>query len=215
MTTTAALKANGSMFKGERPAFVAVASDTSAIVSREGLCHRLGIAAVWIVAIDAGHRPFRQFVMVGLLERGPYVDVATGAFLVDGNRGARHHSLRTVGMHRMATDAGDLVASVARLEPPYVSRLIQVASHADFVCRNSRYLRGIANILGRQRLRVFHRGAVTRLAGFVQPPPLLIRIDNVVRTLLERVKNVFVTGRTGLRSDIRRCYILRRQMCRA
>ena len=47
-------------------------------------------AAVRIVAVDAGHRAFRQLVMIRPLELRPDVDMAARALFVDRRRLARH-----------------------------------------------------------------------------------------------------------------------------
>src|SRR5687768_9311187 len=45
-------------------------------------------------------------------------------------------------------------------------------------------------------------GSVATLASIVLPAALLVEIDSLVRILLKSVRDIFVTGLTGLRPDI-------------
>jgi len=176
------------------------------------LRHCLGIGAMRIVAIHAGHRAFRHLVMRRLLKRSPNIGMACRAFFVDGHRSARHHSLWPVGMHRVAAYAGNLVAGVARFQPSYLRGLIQMAGHAHFVCRYGGQLGGIANVRGCKRLRVHQAGAVAGFASFVRPSPPLVGVHNMMWTFLEGVIDVLVAGPAGLRTRVgRRNNLLRRQ----
>ncbi len=203
MATVTPLKAHWSVFKSKWPAFVAVASHASPIVSGKRLRHCLGVTAVRIVAIHARHRAFGQLVMRRLLKRRPNIGMAGGTLLVDRSRCSRNHSLGTVRVHRVASHAGNLVARVAGFQPAHMSRLIQVASHANFVGCHCSDLRRIANIIRRKRLGVFLRRAMAGFAGLVHPTSFFVRIHNMMRTLLESVVDVFVAGLADLRSYVR------------
>lgn len=80
---SAALEADGTMFKGERPALIAVALETAGFIRSKGLHHRRPDVSVGVVAVDATHRTFGQFVTERLLKLRPDPLVATGALGVD------------------------------------------------------------------------------------------------------------------------------------
>ena len=68
MTRPAAFKPHRGVFEGERPAFVGMTTEAARFGAR-GRPRRTRLRApVRIVAIDTGHRPFRDPVLEGLLE---------------------------------------------------------------------------------------------------------------------------------------------------
>src|SRR5579883_1513214 len=63
------------MIEGERPALIAMATETTGFIRRKYLSHAAAEAAVRVVAIDAVHRILHQPVAMRLLERGPDAEV--------------------------------------------------------------------------------------------------------------------------------------------
>ncbi len=86
-----------------------------------------------VVAVHAGHRPFGHPMVIRFLKHRPNVHVAGSALRIDRHRRARHERLSMVGVHRVAADAGNLVARVTGLDPAHMGGLIQVARQAYFV----------------------------------------------------------------------------------
>src|SRR5437879_8144334 len=79
VTAPAALEPYRRMFECERPKLFTVTAEAAWLVGRKRLHHSLPETAVRIVAIHAGHGPFRQPVLVGSLELIPGAHMATGA----------------------------------------------------------------------------------------------------------------------------------------
>ena len=75
----ATFKTHHGMLEGERTAFIPMTVETSRFVRGEYLRHCRPHGAVRIVAIDAGHRGFRQLVVVRPLELRPDIDVTACA----------------------------------------------------------------------------------------------------------------------------------------
>jgi hypothetical protein len=61
---------------------------------------------------------------------------------------------------------------------------------------------GIENIFFVGRSGMFAAGTVAGLAGFAFKTPALLRIDQLMRILLERVVDIFVASPADFRSDI-------------
>ena len=93
---------------------------------------------------------------------------------------------------------------MSALDPPYVSRLIQVAGKARLVGFRRAELRGIAYVIGRRRLHVFARWSVAGLARMCLPPALLVRVHHGMRILLKRGVDILVTCLAGLGSHVLR-----------
>jgi len=138
----------------EWPPFVAVTSEAAGVIASKRTGRSGADGPVWIVAIDAAHRVLRQPMMRGFLELHPDVCVTTRALLVDRGRLSCHHSSRAVGMNLVAGRARDLILGVARLQPPDMRRLIEMAREADLVGGGRGKLRRIANISCRNRFGV-------------------------------------------------------------
>jgi len=130
VTASAALESDRLMLERERTAFVPVTIEATGLIGRERLRHRRPEASVRIVAIDAGHRPFREPVMIGPLELRPDIEMAARALLVNGGRLAGHQTIGRVAMNFMAGRAGNRVLGMAALQSSDVRRLIQVAGKA-------------------------------------------------------------------------------------
>ena len=163
MTRAATFKPNRSMLERKRAALVPMAVETSGLVGAEGLHHRGTDAAMWIVAVDAGHGTFRHLVVIGLLELRPYIQVATRALLINGGSLADYQVVASIRMNLMTGCAGHLVLHMTALEAAHVRGLIQVTSEANLVCGGRGELTWIADILDRKRLCVFLRRTVARL----------------------------------------------------
>ena len=72
MATVTAFKAYRGVFKREWPAFVAMASHASAVIGGKGLSHRLGVAAMRVVAIHTQDMaPSGSFLWCEVSERLP------------------------------------------------------------------------------------------------------------------------------------------------
>jgi hypothetical protein len=74
--------------------------------------------------------------------------MATGTLRVDGGSLTDNQIMSTVGVHLMATGAGNLVFHVTALEAADLGVLIQVTSEADLVGGGSGELSGIPNSVG-------------------------------------------------------------------
>src|ERR1700682_4040138 len=121
------------MLEGERTAFIPVTVETSRFVRGEYLRHCRANAPVRIMAIDAGHRAFRQLVVVRPLELRPDIDVTARALLVNRGSFASHKAQRPVGMNLVTRGAGHLILDMAALQSANVRRLVQVARQAAAV----------------------------------------------------------------------------------
>ena len=130
-----AFKAHRRVLKSEWAALVSMALEAARLVGGETLCHRGPDAAVWVVAIDAGHRAFRYPMMKRFLKLRHYVGVASGAQLVDRSGLAGHQAQGAVGVNLVAGSARNLVLGVAALQTPHVRRLAQVTAQADLIGR--------------------------------------------------------------------------------
>jgi hypothetical protein len=84
MASGAAFEPHRRVFVGERTPLVAVAFEAAGFVPRNGLDLLGPETAVWIMAVDAGHRAFVQVMAVGTLELGPGVHMAGSALAIDG-----------------------------------------------------------------------------------------------------------------------------------
>lgn len=137
VATAAALESHRSVFKGERPALVAVAAEAIGLIGSEHRLHRRPHAAVRIVAIDAAHRAFRQSMVLRLLELRPDILVTSGALRIDLARLADYQAIRPVGVNLVAGHAGNRTVGMAALQAARVRRLIEMAGQADLVgcCR--------------------------------------------------------------------------------
>jgi len=102
MTAPAALKAHRGVLERERTALIAVAAETARLIDGEHLRHGWPEAAMWIVAIDAAHRPLRQFVMVRPLKLCPNIGVTTRALLVNGRELPEDHAVWSIGVNLVA-----------------------------------------------------------------------------------------------------------------
>ena len=133
MTRAATLKPYGSVFKRKGPPLVPVAVEASRLVGGEGLQHGRANASVRIVAIDARHGAFGQFMVIRPLKLRPDIQVTAGALVVDSGGLADHQVMAAIRVNLMAGRAGNLVLHVTALETPYLRRLVQVATEADLV----------------------------------------------------------------------------------
>jgi hypothetical protein len=102
MAAPAALKAHWGMLEGKGAALVAMAPEAARLVGGKYLPHGWPEAAVRIVAIQAAHRPLRQFVVVRPLKLRPYIGVTTCTLLVNGCELADNHAVWSVSVNFVA-----------------------------------------------------------------------------------------------------------------
>ena len=114
VTSRATFKAHRRVLKCEWTALVAVAIETAGLVRGKGLGHKRPKGPVRIVAIEAGHGPFRKPVVIGLLELGPDIEVTARALLVNCCPW-KYQSICGVRMDLVAGGAGNRVFGVATL----------------------------------------------------------------------------------------------------
>src|SRR5262249_23490056 len=124
---------HGCVLENEWPAFIAMARKTRRLISVDGLDATRQYSAVWIVAIHARHRAFRQTVTKRPLEAGPYVRMASGALRVHFGSPPAHESGSVRLMHGMACNTAHLIFHMAALNAPAVSGLIQVTGETDAI----------------------------------------------------------------------------------
>src|SRR6476646_10283618 len=93
---------------------------------------------------------------------------------------------------------------------------VDMATQADTVGLRGRELAGIADQGGIARFGVLAGRAVARFASLTVPTPFLFRFHHYVRSFLEGVVNILVTGLAGLGSDVScgliRCVRRRRRL---
>ena len=197
MTGLAAFKSHRSMFEGKRPAFVAMAFETSRLIGREALdaspagccradCGNPRSSCRLREACDgraAGIGPTRL--------SGSWRTACCCVGLADHQRFAR--------MHFVAGCAGDLVVCVAAFQPAHLRGLIQMAGETDFVGRRGSELRRILDVVGRRPFGVRLPRTVAGLAFAALPSPLGVDSQRVMRVLGEPVIDVFVADLAGLR----------------
>src|SRR5215213_9791530 len=134
MTGGARLRLYRRVLEDEWPAFVAMALETSRLVRVYRADHASGQhSSVRIVAVDAGHRPLGQTMLVRSLEARPHVRVALGALGVHFRLLPRHQTMRPVLVDRMARRAAHLVPGMTAINAAYVRRLIEVAIEAELI----------------------------------------------------------------------------------
>src|SRR5262249_25337734 len=155
-------KPHRSVLERERPALIAMASETSRLVRGEGLNHPGPNAPMRVMAINAAHRAFRHAMAERLLKLCDRAHVAARALRVDGGFPACDQRIGSVNF--VAARAADLVLCVAALNPAHVRRLVQMAAHADLVDRRRRELPRIPDILSRSRFSMLRRRPVARFA---------------------------------------------------
>src|SRR5262245_14660009 len=120
--------------------------------------------------------------------------MATGALFVDRRRRPRYQARRAVRVNRMTRRAGDLTFGMAALKASAVRLLIQMALQAGLVHRGGRKLGRISDLLRRSGFGVLAPRAVAGFARLTVPSPLLIRFDDLMRALPDRVEDIFVAG---------------------
>ena len=164
------------MLKSKRPALVAVAADATGLVGVFRVDHAREKTAVGVMTIDAGHGAFRQAMRVRPLKLGPNLDVAAGAFRVDRLVAARGNRLGIRLVHRMAANAGDLMAAVPALNPAGMGECVLVAAEANALRFRRLDLGRIHDVGGGRGLGVL---ASRTVAGLARPPsPLQTRAAN-------------------------------------
>jgi hypothetical protein len=139
---------HGGMLVSERPSLVAMALEAAGFVGVGGLDGPRQEAAVWIVAIHAGHGALRHPMLEWLLKAGPHIRMARGAQLVDIGGLAGDQPVGPVLVDGVALDAAHLVLGVAAIQSAYVGGLIQMAGEAGLVGFSRLELRGIADVRG-------------------------------------------------------------------
>jgi hypothetical protein len=207
----ASFEAHRSVLEGKWSHFVAVTFGAAWFVGLRGLNLFGQRAAVRIMAIHAGHRPFRQAVFVGFLETGPDIGVAPGAERVDRHRLARYQAVRSILVDGMAGGATYLVPGMTAINASAVSGLIPMAGEADAIGFAGIQLGRLSDIRGGRRFGVLATRPVAALAGFGVPTAFLIGFHQLVRVLLKGVEDVLVTHLAGCGADEFRRLVLRRR----
>src|ERR1019366_6123174 len=129
----ASFEAHRSVLERKGSHFIAVTFGATRFVGSRGLNLLGQRAAVRTVTIHAGHGPFRQAVLVRLLEAGPHIGVASGAQRVDLRSLARNQAVGSVLVYGMAGRATHLIPGMTAINTPAVGRLIPMAGEADAV----------------------------------------------------------------------------------
>src|SRR5436189_3009435 len=108
----------------------------------------------------------------------------------------------------MTGRAGDLAFRMTALNASGVCGLIQMAFQAGSIHLAGRKLGRISDLLRRSRLCVPAPRAMTGFAGLATPTAFLIRLNDLMRALPDRVEDVFVAGLAHLRADVGRRLII-------
>src|SRR5216684_7322857 len=122
----AALQAHRRMLEHEGPALIAMTFEASGLIGRDRLHLPRQKASMGVVAVQAGHRTFRQLVVVRSLKLGPDPGVTLAALGIDCGRSPRPQKLGAF-VDPVTGDATDLIARMSALDAAYVRGLIQVA----------------------------------------------------------------------------------------
>ena len=215
VTTRTALEPYRSVFKCERPSLIAVAAETARFVGRKRLHHARTEAPMGVVAIDARHGAFRNPMLERLLKLTPGAPMATRALFIDGCRLSRHQACRSTCMNRMTRCAGDLALGMTALNASGVRRPIQMAFQASLIHVGGRKLGRIPDLIRRSGLGMLTPRAMTGFAGLAVPSSLLIRLNDLMRALPDRVEYIFVAGLADLRADVGRRLIAGGRLLRA
>src|ERR1051325_9964041 len=185
------------MFEGEWAALVPMTTEAGGIVRIEHPAHRRTRAAVGIVAIDAAHRPFRQTVMIGLLELCPDVLMTPCALSVDLRRLSYNEPIRTIRVNLVARDARYGTVSVTALQASDVRGLIEMALETGLVGGRRGQLGGIMDQRGVTRSGMQRAHPVAGLAASSLEAPPGGDFHNVVWAFDERIENVLMAGLAG------------------
>ena len=199
----ATFKTHHRMLEGERTAFIPMTVEASWFIRREYLGHCRPHGAVWIMAIDAGHRALRQLVVVGPLKLRPNIDVTARALLVDRRSFASYQAERSIGMDLVTRGAGHLILDMAALQAANVRRLVEVARKTGAVHFGGRELGGIADVGGAGAFGVLAARTVARFTRARLPTALFVFFNRYVRILLERLVDVFVAYLTSFGTYVR------------
>jgi hypothetical protein len=208
VTARAALEPYGRVFKCERAPLIAVAAEAARFARGERLLHAWTKASMGIVTIDTRHGAFGDPMLERLLELTPCALVATRALFIDGRGVAGYQASRAMCVNRMTRRAGDLAFRMAALNTSGVCRLVQVAFQASFVHLGGSQLGRISDLLRRSGLGVLAPRAMTGFAGLAVPTALLIRLNDLMRALPDRVEDIFVASLAHLRADVGRRLIV-------
>ena len=192
MAALAAFLPHRRVLEGEGPAFIAMALEATGLIGARHPHEAGSEAAVRVVAIDAGHRIFRNPVLERLGKRRFHIDVTALAECVDLGEFAHDQAIGTMRVNRMALRTRDGVACVAGFEPSRGGRLIPVAGETRLVRFSRRKLRGIADVDRRERLDMIAPGSVARFAGIAFEAMLIPEIHGLMRTLRERFPDIFM-----------------------
>jgi hypothetical protein len=203
VTAPATFKTHHRMLEAERTAFIPMTVETSWFIRGEYLRHCRPHGAVRIMAIDAGHRAFRQFVVVGPLKLRPDIDVTARALLVDRRSFASHQAEGPIGMNLVTCGAGHLVLDMAALQAANVRRLVEMARETAAVHFRGGEFGGIADVGGAGAFRVLAARTVARFTRARFPTALFVFLDGNVRVLLESLVDVFVAYLTGFGTYVR------------
>jgi len=174
VTTPATLETYRRMLECERPTLFTMTTEATLLIRRKRLHHSGPETPVRIVAIHAGHGPFREAVLVGSLELIPSARMATGALNIHCRRFPLYQPHRTAAVNRMTRRAGDLALGVTALNPTHVSRLIQMAFEAGLIHLGWLQLGRIPDLIRRSRFGVLAAGSMAGFAGFAVPSTLLV-----------------------------------------
>src|SRR5579859_3059506 len=107
-----------------------------------------------------------------------------------------------MAVNRMAPGTGDLALGMAALNASYMGRFVQMAFEAGLIHIAGAELGRIPDFLRRAGFGVPAARAVAGLARLAIPPAPFVRLDDAMRTLEDRVENIFVAGLADLRAHI-------------
>ena len=133
VTGTAAFQPHWSVFENKGASKVAMAFHAARFIGIHETHVTGEVAAVGIVAIHARHGAFGKAVFIRPLEACPDVCMAPGALRVDFRRLARHQSVRSVLVDRVAGRAAYLVLIMTAGQTAGVSGLVLMAGETDTV----------------------------------------------------------------------------------
>ncbi len=138
---------------------------------------------------------------MGTLELGPGLLMAACTLRVDGLVAPGGNGFSVGLVHRMAGDAGDLVAAVTALYASGVGEGILMTPEADSLGFIGNQLGRISDVFGVGRLCVDTTRPVARFAGLALPV-FAGRLHRVMPVPLERLEDILVARLAGFGTDV-------------